>query len=127
MKTKLNKKYISFSVGEGLGNVEVSAGVIKKIVALSISDISGVSLPKSGDSFKIKELFFGEKQSTKGIHIKLKDSAVRIFIELVVEQGIIIPTASKEVQSRVREAVENMTGLKVSSVDIKMIDASIVQ
>ncbi len=46
--------------------------------------------------------------------------AVRIDLALIMEYGYNIPTTSRKVQERVKSAIENMTGLEVSDVNIRI-------
>lgn len=127
MKTRLRPAKISFYTDNGLGTVVMGEQVIKRIVAIAISDISGVKLSSSITSLGLTDLFSRNKQCTGGVHVKMDRYSVRISVDLVVEYGIGIPGMTKSIQDKIKEAVENMTGLEVDSVDIRIVDANILQ
>ena len=55
------------------------------------------------------EVFIGDPQANK---------EVRIDVNIIVEYGSRIPDVAYEIQTRVKKSVENMTGLKVSEVNV---------
>lgn len=127
MKAKLRPTQIHFNTDNGLGSVIVGEQVIRRIVAIAISDISGVKLSSSINSFGLTDLFHKNRQSTAGVHVKMDRQSVRVSVDLVVEYGVGIPGMTRSIQDKIKEAVENMTGLLVESVDIRIVDANILQ
>lgn len=128
MDKKLRSTQISFDTDDGVGTVVINEQVIKKITAIALNDIQGISMSKSNNSDGgIMDLFSKKKQSTKGVHAKIEGDSVKIAIDLVVEYGIGIPALTKAVQEKVKSSVENMTGLTVASVDIRVPDVNINQ
>jgi uncharacterized alkaline shock family protein YloU len=102
------------------GNVKISEEVISTIAGLTTSEIKGVAgmllRPVSSD-FKFG--FFGNKRSIgKAIHVEVCDGEViiNIFVNLYI--GTKIPEIASEIQQRVKEAVQNMTGLTVARVNV---------
>jgi uncharacterized alkaline shock family protein YloU len=102
------------------GNLKISEEVISTIAGLTTSEIKGVAgmllRPVSSD-FKLG--FFGNKRSIgKAIHVEVRDGEViiNIFVNLYI--GTKIPETASEIQLRVKEAVQNMTGLSVAKVNV---------
>ena len=54
----------------------------------------------------------------KGIKADIEENTVKIDVNIIVEYGVRIPDIAFEIQNRVKKAVETMTGLAVSAVNI---------
>ena len=50
--------------------------------------------------------------------VNVEEKEVKIDVNIIVEYGVRIPDVAFEIQNRVKKAVETMTGLSVSSVNI---------
>ena len=68
----------------------------------------------------ISEVFSGKKNLSKGIKVEVGEKETRIDVNIIVEYGVRIPDVAFEIQNRVKKAVETMTGLKVSSININV-------
>lgn len=97
---------------ENFGEIKIANDIIAVIAGLAIEDIEGV------DSQSNKML--GIKTSTKGIKTTLNDNEVEIDVPLVIQNGYNVMKVSSKVQDKVKESVENMTGFKVSAVNVKV-------
>ena len=62
----------------------------------------------------------GMKNLSKGVKIAVKDNQVSVALALNLKYGYQIPEVSKTVQERVKSAIETMTGLEVSNVNIRI-------
>ena len=55
----------------------------------------------------------------KGVKVYFaEDGAISIELHIIVENGVNIPTLSREITNQVRYTVENCTGAKVDAIDI---------
>ena len=63
-------------------------------------------------------MFGGKKNLSKGIKVDVGEKETKIDVNIIVEYGVRIPDVAFEIQSRVKKAVESMTGLKVTGVNI---------
>lgn len=55
----------------------------------------------------------------KGVKVNFsEDGSVVVELHIIVENGVNIPTLSKEITNQVRYTVENCTGAKVDTVDV---------
>ena len=66
----------------------------------------------------ITEVLSGKKNLSKGIKVDADEKEVRIDVNIIVKYGSRIPDVAYEIQTRVKKSVENMTGLKVSEVNV---------
>ena len=73
----------------------------------------------------ISEVLSGKKNLSKGIKVDITEKDVKIDVNIIVEYGIRIPDIAFEIQNRIKKAVETMTGLTVSSVNVHVQGVSI--
>ena len=100
---------------EGL---KISNDVIAVISGVAVSEVPGVYGMSGGFAGGITEVLKGKKNLAKGIKVEATEKEVKIDVNIIVEYGTRIPDVAFEIQNRVKKAVENMTGLKVSEVNI---------
>ena len=66
----------------------------------------------------ITEVLSGKKNLAKGIKVDKTDNKAKIDVNIIVEYGSRIPDVAFEIQTRVKKAVEGMTGFKVEEVNV---------
>ena len=101
----------------GTTDIKISNDVVASIAGVAVSEVEGVYSMAGGLS-GISEVFGGKKNLTKGIKVEVGEKETKIDVNIIVEYGVRIPDVAFEIQSRVKKAVESMTGLKVSGVNI---------
>ena len=104
---------------EANGQIQISDEVISIIAGTAAAETEGVSLPSSAPVSSVKG-FFGKKNQSKGVKVTVEENTALIEIVVVVKFGINIKNACEEVQQKVKNAVETMTGLTVSGVNINV-------
>jgi len=110
----------SFSIKEDKsGEVRVAGEVVAIIAGLAATEIEGVS-SMAGNITNELVSKLGMKNLSKGVKIDIFDTCVEIDIALNIAYGYSIPDVSSKVQERVKNAVENMTGLEVTEVNIRI-------
>ena len=109
----------SFEEGESseLGTITIHHGVIAVIARLSALKVSGV-VEMSGSFADGIAGLIGKASSDRGIRVEVDPQGVSIDLNIVVEYGIKIPPVAWQVQSDVRQAVEEMTGKRVKAVNV---------
>ena len=60
----------------------------------------------------------GKKNLAKGVKVEIEEQDVKIALHINVEYGVRIPQLAQEMQNKVRDTVQTMTGLKVKEVNI---------
>ena len=107
---------------EGEDSLTFSNGVIEKIVALAVREVDGVLGMKGGWANRVQEAF-GAKSPTKGVTVEVgPDSGVRVNISILIEYGTYAPQVFEDVKKVVVESVSGMTGLEISSVNLRIED-----
>ncbi len=97
--------------------VRVTNDVIAAIAGIAAIEVQGVSAMSGGLAGGITERF-GKKSLGRGVRLEMKDTNVNLDLYVVVRYGYKIPEVASRIQSRVKETVETMTGLRVSDVNI---------
>ncbi len=102
---------------EGLGNVRISEEVISTIVAVAALEVPGVSAltPRPSD---IKGILPGKKAPAKNVRVEEQNGQVVIEVGVTIEFGCKLQEVSLQLQTEVKKAVESMTGLTVSAVNV---------
>lgn len=100
-----------------LGNVKVSSDVIATIASTAAMEINGVVgfMSKIPTDFKG---IFGIKNMAKGILVEITENEASIDMYLSLKYGSKIQEVSQKVQENVKNAVDTMTGMEVTKVNI---------
>lgn len=112
-EVKLEENMINEAEG-----IKISNDVIAVIAGVAVSEVPGVYGMAGGLAGGITEVLKGKKNLAKGIKVEATDKDAKIDVNIIVEYGSRIPDVAFEIQNRVKKAVENMTGLKVSEVNV---------
>lgn len=104
---------------DNLGEVRIADEVVAIIAGLAATEVEGVS-SMAGNITNELVSKLGMKNLSKGIKVEVANSVVHVDVALNIAFGYAIPEVSAKVQERVKTAIENMTGLQVGSVDIRI-------
>ncbi len=113
-----NKQYIT-KVHEQ-GTVMISEDVVGTIVAHAIEDVEGVVGLSTKPGADIADLI-GKKNWGKGLKVVIsEDDTIAIDCNVTVAYDQSVVAVAKAVQEAVTAAVESMTGVKVSAVNVNV-------
>ena len=104
---------------EGLGEVKIADDVVAVIAAYAAMEVEGVSAMAGNITNELMSKV-GVRNLSKGVKVVLEGENVRVNLAILVEYGYEIPVISKLVQDKVKTAIENMTGLTVTDVNIRI-------
>lgn len=102
-----------------LGEVKIADEVVAIIAGLAATEVEGVS-SMAGNITNELVSKLGMKNLSKGIKVEVLDGVVDVDVALNISFGYAIPEVSAKVQEKVKTAIENMTGLEVGSVNIRI-------
>ena len=102
-----------------IGEVQIADEVVAIIAGLAATEVEGVSAMAGNITNELVGKL-GMKNLSKGIKVDIKENVVRADVALNIRFGYAIPEVSLKVQERVKSAIENMTGLEVSSVNVRI-------
>ncbi len=103
----------------GIGTVKIADDVVAIIAGLAATEVGGVT-SLAGNLTNELMSKVGVKSLTKGVRVEVVDGKVKVDLALTMEYGYNIPETCQKVQSKVKAAIENMTGLSCSDVNIRI-------
>ena len=102
-----------------LGEVKIADEVVAIIAALAATEVEGVaSMAGNITNELIGKL--GMKNLSKGVKVDVLEGIVTVSLALNLKYNYSIVEVSARVQEKVKNAIENMTGLEVADVNIKV-------
>ena len=104
---------------EDYGDIRIADEVIRIVASLAAQEVPGVVSMSGGLTDGINR-FLGKENASRGVRLKFEGKTVNASIYLNVEYGYCIPEIALEVQEKVKEAVEAMTGYEVQFVDVNV-------
>lgn len=104
---------------EDVGQVQIADEVIAVIAGLAATEVDGVQQMSGNITNEIVSKL-GMKNLSKGVKVSIDGEQVDVDLNLILQYGVSIPKTSKEVQEKVKGAIETMTGLTVNEVNIRI-------
>ena len=102
-----------------MGEVKIADEVVAIIAALAATEVEGVA-SMAGNITNELVSKLGMKNLSKGVKVEVTEEHVSVDLSLNIRYGYNIPAVSEQVQDKVSAAIENMTGLTVLDVNIKI-------
>ena len=103
--SKEEKNTYTIKTDENLGEVKIADEVVAIIAGLAAMEV-------------ISKL--GMKSLSKGVKVDVLDGIVTVSLALNLNYGYSIKEITSKVQEKVKTAIENMTGLEVADVNIRV-------
>lgn len=105
--------------GEEYGDIRIADEVICIVASLAAQDVPGVVGMSGGLTDGINR-FLGKENASKGVRLHFEGKLVNASVYINVEYGCCIPEIALEVQEKVKDAIEAMTGYEVQFVDVNV-------
>ena len=102
-----------------MGEVKIADEVVAIIAALAATEVEGVA-SMAGNITNELVSKLGMKNLSKGVMVDVLEGVVTVSLALNLKYNYSIMEISTKVQEKVKNAVENMTGLEVADVNIKV-------
>ncbi len=102
---------------DGKGEVRISNDVLAVIAGIAANEVPGVTGMAGGFVENISGKL-GRHDVRRGVKVETRENTVGVALYISVEYGCRIPEAARQLQMKVKEAVENMTDLEVTAVDV---------
>ena len=107
-----------------LGDIKISDDVVASITGLATSEVEGVTSIAGHVTSDIVGKY-GVKNLSKGIKLSIEEGVVSIDLYINIRYGYSIPKITAQVQDRVKNAIESMTGLTTSNITIHIVDIEV--
>lgn len=101
------------------GTVQIADDVVAIIAGLAATEVEGVASMEGNITNELVSKL-GMKNLSKGVKVDVLENVVCVDLNLNICYGYNIPQTSQKVQEKVKAAIENMTGLEVSDVNINI-------
>jgi uncharacterized alkaline shock family protein YloU len=111
---------------DGMGRTQIADGVVAKIAGMAAREIGGVHAMGGGTARAVgavrDAMTKGDSSVARGVAVEVGERQAAIDIDLVVEYGAAIQDLAGAVRRNVTSAVERMTGLEITEINIKVDD-----
>jgi uncharacterized alkaline shock family protein YloU len=101
------------------GIIRISDDVVSTIAGLAALETPGIAAMSGGISEGLAKRLSG-KNVQKGVSVEVGQLEAAIDLRVIIHYGSRVQDVCRDLQDNVREAVENMTGLKVIEVNVKV-------
>lgn len=112
------KTYKLQDIGE-IGEIKIADEVVTVIAGLAATEVEGVASMEGNITNELVSKL-GIKNLSKGVKVTVDEGIVNVDLTLNIEFGKNILEVSKKVQDKVKSSIENMTGLEVADVNIRI-------
>lgn len=102
-----------------LGAVKIADEVVAIVAGLAATEVEGVSSMAGNITNEIVSKL-GMRNLSKGIQIEVENDEIRVSVAINIAYGYNIPEVSAKVQDKIASAIENMTGLHVTEVNVRI-------
>ena len=100
------------------GSLQISTEVLGKIARCAALEVAGVADVSCGNQNRKVKDFLERANVQSPVTVEMRDGTAEITLHLVVAFGARIPSVAEKVQENVKTAVQNMTNVTVSRVDL---------
>lgn len=102
-----------------IGEVKIADEVVAIIAGLAAMEVEGVA-SMAGNATRELISKLGMKSLSKGVKVDVLDGIVTVSLTLNLLYGYGVKDISAKVQEKVKSSIENMTGLEVADVNIRV-------
>jgi len=100
------------------GTLQISTEVIAKIARCAALEIDGVAEVSCGKQNKKLKNLLEASSIQPPVVVEMRDGTANITLHLMMSFGARIPAVAEKVQENVKNAVQNMTNVTVSRVNL---------
>ncbi|HZG54945.1 Asp23/Gls24 family envelope stress response protein [Paenibacillus sp.] len=104
---------------EGSGIIRISDDVVATVAGLAALDTPGIAAMSGGISEGWAKRLSG-KNAQRGVSVEVGEREAAVDLRVIVHYGVAIHDVCWQLQERVREAIQTMTGLTVVEVNVKV-------
>ncbi|WP_318709281.1 Asp23/Gls24 family envelope stress response protein [Candidatus Acetatifactor stercoripullorum] len=124
MEREIDKNAVLLKSDENIGQVQIADDVVAMIASLAATEVEGVNAMAGNITNELMSKV-GVKNLTKGVKVDVLEGNVTVDLAVTMEYGYNIPATCQQVQQKVKAAIENMTGLTCSDVNIRIVGVKV--
>ena len=117
--SKEERNTYTIQADESLGEVKIADEVVAMIAGLAAMEVEGVA-SMAGNATRELISKLGMKSLSKGVKVDVLEGVVTVSLSLNLKYGYSVNVITTKVQEKVKAAIENMTGLEVADVNIRV-------
>ena len=124
LKTAPKKDNLPLSLerdSDSTGTITYANEVIAIISGVAANEVEGVA-GMTGSGGSLADILGRRGQSsrnlTKGVKVDVQDGKVQVHVGIIIDYGSPVPEVATNIQENVKKAVETMSGLSVSNIDV---------
>ena len=122
-EVSLEEREMLVKEGTEAGDIQISQSVLNAIVRKFTLDVDGVVRFQSQSLMDGMLDILGKRSSDRSVVIdQSEDGGAIITLTLVMRFGVVIPAVAQELQNTIKSKVEELTGYKVSRVNVNVCD-----
>lgn len=115
---------MTYTEDENIGRIQISEHVVAVIAGIAATEVDGVDSLRGNISREIVAKL-GWGSLTRGVKIFVNEDSVFADISVIIKPGAQIPAVCKNIQEKVSQAIETMTGLYTSEVNVSIADIAL--
>ncbi len=105
-----------------VGRIVIADEVIATIAGTAALEVEGVCSMPTGTNNKGNLInWINKKNYSKDVEVEVVDNEIYVNISAVIKYGYNISNTSNELQEKIKSALELMTGMTVSEVNVSII------
>lgn len=116
---KDERKNYTIQNDNSLGEVQIADEVVAIIAALAATEVEGVA-SMAGNVTNELVSRLGMKNLSRGVKVDVLEGVVTVSLALNLKYNYSIVEVTSKVQEKVKAAIENMTGLEVADINIRV-------
>ena len=107
----------NIKLDEGIGSVRIADEVVSIIAGMAATEVDGIA-GMSGGLVGGIGVIVGNLFVAKGVKVEVGETEAAVDLYIIVKFGVRIPDVALNVQEKVKNAIESMTGLSVVEVNV---------
>lgn len=119
MEREMEHEAYMLKEDDNSGSVSIADDVVAIIASLAATEVDGVGAMVGNITNELMSKA-GMKKLTKGVKVAVAQGKVNADLAITIDYGHNIPETCQNVQKKVKNAIENMTGLEVEVVNIRI-------
>lgn len=119
MEKELEREAYTLKDDGNDGVVSIADDVVAMIASIAATEVEGVASMVGNITNELMSRV-GMKKLTKGVKVSVIEGKVNVDLAITIDYGYNIPETCQSVQSKVKIAIESMTGLDVDVVNIRI-------
>lgn len=117
--SKDERKSYTIQSDNSMGEVQIADEVVAIIAALAATEVEGVE-SMAGNITNELVSRLGMKNLSKGVKVDVLEGVVTVSLALILKYNYSIVEVTGKIQEKVKAAIENMTGLEVADINIRV-------